>query len=283
MSVSRRLEDPVRRARGRPKSFNDKGEQNTIKALDRGLHVLKALAGMEETNLTVLSSTLGEPPATIYRILSTLQKHEMVECDEAQQTWHIGPGAFLVGSAFLRRTSLIERSRPVMRRLMAATGETANLGIERDDSVLFISQVETHASIRAFFPPGTKSPLHASGIGKALLAFAPGEMLDRVMRGELEHFTQHTITEPQALHSQLQRIRECGYAVDNEERTEGMRCVAAPIRNAYGEVIAGISVSGPTARLNARTIDQALHHVLNAGREISALLGAPEPDSKPRR
>ncbi|APX88823.1 IclR family transcriptional regulator [Brevirhabdus pacifica] len=262
------------RPRGRPKAFNDATPQNTIKSLDRALHVLAELARMENATLTGLAQELSESPATVYRVLTTFQGHGIVDIDEAAQTWHVGPNAFLIGSGFLRRTSLIERSRPVLRKLMEATGETANLGIENDGEVLFVSQVETHASIRAFFPPGTKSPAHASGIGKALLAHFPKDRLDRVLSRELQGFTPHTLTRPEALLSDLEAIRARGYSVDNEERNEGMRCIAAPIRNTYGETIAGISVSGPTSRVGPDQVEALALSVREAAEEVSASLGA---------
>lgn len=263
----------LRRARGRPRAFHDKTEQNTIKSLDRSLDVLTELARLGAANLSELARAQQEAPATIYRILITMQAHRIVEFDEAQQVWHVGAGAFLIGSAFLRRTGLIERARPFLRRLMEETGETANLGVASDGAVLFVSQVETHAALRAFFPPGTRSPLHASGIGKVLLAHSPeGQTI-----GGLEGYTSHTITDPDRLAVELAAVRTAGYAVDNEERTDGMRCVAAPIRNAYGEIIAGLSVSGPVSRVTQDRIHELADRVVAAAESVSMSLGAREP------
>src|SRR5690606_7419417 len=143
--------------------------------------------------------------------------------------------------------------------------ETANLGVENEGAVLFVSQVETHAAIRAFFPPGTRSPLHASGIGKVLLAHSPNTRAT----GALEGYTTHTITDPDQLAAELAWVRTRGYAVDNEERTDGMRCVAAPIRNAYCEVIAGLSVSGPISRVTPCRIHELAHCVVAAATTVS--------------
>jgi IclR family transcriptional regulator, acetate operon repressor len=263
-----------RRPRGRPRAFEDKSEQNVIKSLDRSLEVLGELARLEAATLSELARALDEAPATVYRILVTMQAHRMVEFDEAQQVWHVGAGAFLIGSAFLRRTGLIERARPVLRSLMEATGETANLGVESDGAVLFVSQVETHAAIRAFFPPGTKSPLHASGIGKALMAHGPEDRLDRLLGRGLQGYTARTITDPGRLATELEAIRAQGYAVDDEERNEGMRCVAAPIRDAYGETIAGLSVSGPVSRVAPDRIPDFAEKVIAAAEAVSLALGA---------
>ena len=264
---------PVRRARGRPRAFNDLGDQNVIKALARALTVLEALSDGGDSTLTALSERLGEAPATLYRALYTFQTHGFADLDPATQAWHVGPDAFRVGSAFLRRTSLVERTRPVLRDLMEITGETANLGVPADADVLFVGQVETHASIRAFFPPGTRSPAHASGIGKALLAHYSDRRLDAVLRQPLERFTPRTICEPSALRAALAKIRAQGYSVDDEEKNDGMRCIAAPIHDHLGACIAGISVSGPTARVTPERVPDIARHVVAAARSVSRGMG----------
>lgn len=282
MSIADSPPSPERRLRGRPRAFNDKTDQNTVKSLDRALVVLEELARLGGATLSGLAKALDESPATLYRVLVTLQGRRFVELDEAAQVWHIGPGAFLVGSVFLRRTSVIERARPVLRRLMEETGETANLGVESDGAVLFVSQVETQASIRAFFPPGTKAPLHVSGIGKALLAHFAAARVARLCAGGLEGFSPNTLTDPAALLADLEATRARGYAVDNEERTEGMRCIAAPIRNAHDEVIAGLSVSGPVSRVTAQRTADFGAQVIAAADAVSAALGArPSQPQKP--
>ena len=169
---------------------------------------------------------------------------------------------------------MVERARPVLRKLMEVTGETANLGVEKEGSVLFLSQVETHANIRAFFPPGTLSPMHASGIGKALLAEMDDERLARLLASKgLASFTPHTITESEALIADLAEIRTRGFAVDDEERNEGMRCIAAAVFDMNGEAIAGLSVSGPTSRVAREEIDRLGHPVIEAARDLTLAIG----------
>ena len=161
-----------------------------------------------------------------------------------------------------------------MRKLMEVTGETANLGIQQEGSVLFLSQVETQASIRAFFPPGTLSPMHASGIGKALLAHMDDVRLDKLLHSEdFEKFTDHSITDPVALKTHLIEIRSKGYSVDNEEKNIGMRCIAAPVFDFNGEAIAGISVSGPTSRIEPARLEQLIAPVISAARDLSLAIG----------
>jgi IclR family acetate operon transcriptional repressor len=240
----------AQKPRGRPKAFHDKTDQNTVQALDRGLQILGHVAAHPGQTLSEIAEATGEAVATVFRALVTLQGHGMVEVEEPGQFWHIGPGAFRTGTAFLRRTKVVERARQPMDALMRETGETSNLGVEVRDEVVFLAQVETHEAIRAFFPPGTKGAMHSSGIGKALLAWYPEEKVRGILaRQGLEKFTSLTLTSETALLRDLARTRERGFSIDDQERAEGMRCVAAPIFNAHGEPVAGLSVSGPAFRM----------------------------------
>lgn len=268
------MDDDVKRGRGRPKSWDDKGAQNTIKSLDRALEVLVQLGEMQGGTLSEIAGALNQSPATIYRILTTFQGRGFADFDEQSQVWSIGAAAFLTGSQFLRRTSLVERARPIMRDLMEATGETANLGIERDGMVLFLGQVETHATIRAFFPPGTASAMHASGIGKALLCRMDDKRQREVLAAsQLEQYTPFTLTDPDAMIADLHAAKARGYALDGEERNIGMRCIAAPVFNVFGEVVAGISVSGPTTRITEDRIDALAGHVMNSAAVLTRAIG----------
>ena len=258
------------RPRGRPKNFYDKGTQNTIQSVDRAFDVLQVLAFGEGMTLSEIASELDQSPATIYRVLSTLEAREIVEITQSSQRWNVGPTAFQIGASFLRRSNVVERSRPVMHDLMMQIGETANLGIEKSDTVIFISQVETHESIRAFFPPGTQSPMHASGIGKALLAYYDQDRIEHLLKNNtVERFTEKTITDPDALLKELALIRQQGFALDDEEKTTGMRCIAAPIFNFYNETIAGISVSGPTHRISISDVKEISILVKQAAETLS--------------
>lgn len=161
-----------------------------------------------------------------------------------------------------------------MRRLMEITGETANLGVEREGMVLFLSQVETHESIRAFFPPGTLSQMHASGIGKALLANMETTLQARLLRDmTLTRYTAHTITTVDGVIQDLANIRSAGYALDNEEKNLGMRCIAAPVFDYNREVVAGISISGPVSRLSMENAADLAQHVIHAAAELTSAIG----------
>lgn len=266
--------------RGRPKSFHDKTEQNTVQSLDRALTILRAVSEANGLSLTDLAARTEQSVPTVFRVLTTLQTHGFVEIEEPGQLWHVGGGAFRIGSGFLRRTKIIDRARQPMDRLMRMTGETANLGVEHRDQVLFLAQIETHEAIRAFFPPGTLGAMHVSGIGKALLAWLPLARVARIIdeRG-LARFTAQSHTDLASLSADLIETRARGYAVDDQERAEGMRCVAAPIFNAYGEPVAGLSISGPTFRIDLSDTGRLGALVKAAADEVTEATGGRLPDN----
>lgn len=244
------------------------------------MRVFEFLSETQGRSLSSIASETEQAPATVYRILVTLEGRGLVELNKEEQLWHIGPQAFVIGARFLRRTSLVDRARPILRRLMEDTGETANLGVEKEGAVLFLSQVETYASIRAFFPPGTLSPMHSSGIGKTLLSQMSEDRLDRLLNGaSLEAFTNKTITDLNALRADLLVIRNRGYSVDDEEKNLGMRCIAAPVFDVNGEAVAGLSVSGPTSRVGAAQIEHLSLAVMEAARDLTLAVGGVPPRS----
>ncbi|MFK7792653.1 MAG: HTH-type transcriptional regulator BhcR [Devosiaceae bacterium] len=274
MTVQETDKTSRQRARGRPRDWHDKTAQNTIKSLDRAMEVFEYLSEARGKTLSAIASEMGQSPATVYRILVTLEGRGLVEFDAHEQHWHVGARAFVIGARFLQRSSLVDRARPIMRKLMERTGETANLGTERNGFVLFLGQVETHASIRAFFPPGTLSPLHASGIGKALLAQMDEDRLVRNLGARpLETFTEFTITNGEALREDLAKARARGYAIDGEEKNLGLRCIAAPVFDMTHEAVAGLSVSGPTSRVGHDQVDMLSHAVVEAAAELSQAIG----------
>lgn len=265
------------RARGRPRSFHDRSANSVIQSLDRAIEVLKVVSSGNGMSLTEIATASGHPASSAYRILLTLQKHDVVEFVEVEQLWYVGLAAFRIGSTFLGRTRIVEQSRPVMQHLMAATGETANLAIVDCNEVIFISQVETHEPIRAFFRPGTRGPIHASGIGKALMAYYPPQRLAEILGSTLERYTPKTLTEAAALSDELERIRARGWSVDDEERTIGMRCVAAPVFNQSGEAVAGLSLSGPSVRVTPDRDQEYGTMVRDAADTVTAAIGGTRP------
>ena len=261
---------PEKRSRGRPRSvWSDKPAQ-TVQALDRAMVLLAALAADDKATLTELALKTGMSPSTAHRLLTTLQRHNVVEFDEASQDWMVGVEAFRIGSSFLRRTRISEAGREVMRALMEDTGETSNMAIADEGDVVFVSQVETHHPIRAFYRPGTRGHMHASGIGKALLAAYSRTEVEKVLQ-------KKGLASVDALMADLEAARARGWALDDEEANVGMRCLAAPIYNEHGEPVAGVSISGPTARIDDERLGELGPRVRRAAEEITALIGGEAP------
>jgi IclR family acetate operon transcriptional repressor len=250
----------------------------SVQALDRGLTLLAIIAEADGLSLTTIAQRAGIAASTAHRILTTLKAAEFVQCDEARGGYLIGVKAFRVGSAFLRNRKLVDVGRRVIRELMETSGETASIAIEKDDTVVFISQMESHNAIRAFHRPGARGQLHASSLGKAMLASLSDEaVLKKLHHIGMQRFTEHTIVDPAALIADLQLSRKRGWTVDDEERADGMRCVGAAVYNEYGEVMGAISVSGPMVRMTDERLGELGPMVKRAAAEITEGIGGKIP------
>ena len=256
------------KTRGRPgRKPAENAAPSSVQVLDRSLKLLDLVARADGAALTDLADQSGMAPSTVHRLLTSLAGHGMVSHDTETGAWTIGVKAFEIGTAYLRFRKLGTISRPFLKHLMEDCGETANIAIEDDGDVVFISQVESHAPMRAFFRPGRRGPIHASGIGKAILSTWQDARITALLSGRtLQHFTDKTRDTLPALLADLSDIRTRGWSIDDEEHTLGMRCVAAPIFDEYGEAVAGISVSGPAVRLPDAKVD-ALGPVVRAAAE----------------
>jgi IclR family acetate operon transcriptional repressor len=269
----------AKKLRGRPRSLKLVSEPaGSVQAIDRGLGVLAIIAASDGLTLTDLAQRAGLAPSTAHRILASLEAHRFVFHDDERGLWLIGVGAFEVGTAFLRNRRLAGIGRIVMHELMERTGETVNLGIEDGGEVVFISQVESHGALRAFFRAGSRAAIHASGVGKALLAeMSEARVREILYKRGLAKFTDSTLVAPADLFQELAVINRRGWAVDDEERNLGMRCVAAAIFNEYGEAIAGVSVSGPTVRITPERALELGPQVKRAADEVTASIGGHAP------
>jgi IclR family transcriptional regulator, acetate operon repressor len=253
-------------------------QPGSVQALDRGLALLEIIAQADGLSLTSIAQRAGIAPSTAHRILATLKAAGFVQCDEARGGYLIGVKAFKIGSAFLRNRKLVDVGRGVMRDLMAASGETSSLGIENDGSVVFISQLESHHAIRAFHRPGARGPLHASSLGKAILAWLPEPEVTKLLhRIGLPKLTERTIIAPEVLLADLALIRRRGWAVDDEERADGLRCAGAPVFNEHAEVIGALSVSGPTIRMTDERLGELGPLVKRAAADLTDRVGGMAP------
>lgn len=263
------------KTRGRPgRKPAENAAASSVQVLDRSLKLLELVAEADGAVLTDLADRSAMAPSTVHRLLTSLAQHGMVAHDGETGAWTIGVKAFEIGTAYLRFRKLGTISRPFLKRLMEESGETANIAIEEDGDVVFISQAESHAPMRAFFRPGRRGPIHASGIGKAILSTWADSQIETLLTGRsLQHFTDKTRDTLPKLLTDMAEIRSRGWSIDDEEHTLGMRCVAAPIFDEYGEAVAGISVSGPAVRLPDEKVAALGPVVRAAAGELTKAMG----------
>lgn len=269
--------EPNKSKRGRKAAEN--AAPSSVQVLDRSLKLLAIIADQDGSTLSELADATGMAPSTVHRLLTSLSNHDMVSHDQESGDWSIGVRAFEIGNAFLRYRKLGTISRPYLKRLMEECGETANIGIEDDGEVVFISQVESHAPMRAFYRPGRRGPIHASGIGKAILSTWSDSQVAHLLSGKtLTHFTPQTLDTLPALLNDIQKIRSRGWSIDDEEHTLGMCCLAAPIFNEHGEAVAGISISGPAVRLPKEKLAVLGPVIQETANELTHAMGGRRPE-----
>ncbi len=248
-----------------------------VQSLVRALALLNRISEAADggSNLTDLSQQVGLPPSTAHRLLTTLEQERYVHFDPETRLWSVGVQAFVAGNAFTKTRSLVTLARPHMRQLMEDSGETVNLAVEDEGEAVYLAQVECRQMMRAFARPGSKVPLHCSGVGKAILSGASARTLARILqRHGMARMTPRTIATPAALRDELERARTAGFVIDDEEHAVGLRCIAAPVHDDTGDVVAAISASGPVARIDDGRMAQLSEMVLRTARAISAAMGS---------
>jgi IclR family transcriptional regulator, acetate operon repressor len=247
-------------------------------ALSRGLALLEALAATEGgATLTAIAERLAFPAPTAHRLLATLERAGYVQQGPGGE-WLVGVRAFRVGSAFLDHRNLVVEAYPHLKRLMEQSGETTNLAVIDDGEAVFVEQVQCRELMRMSTKLGARAPLHASGVGKAMLAAMTDGAVNAALakRGLVQH-TMRTLTGHEQLALELETTRARGYAIDDEEHADGLRCVAAPIWDENGEAWAAISLAGPTSRITPDRVDMLGQLVRGIAADITLALGGHPP------
>jgi IclR family acetate operon transcriptional repressor len=219
-----------------------------------------------------IAKELGLNLSTTHRIVRALVAEGYLAQNEDSERYYLGTGALLLGQA-AHRTFGLDVVQPALQRLAATTGESVNLGVLSGDAAVVVERIESIKPLRFTQPPGTRVPLHASSMGKALLAFNP-EAEQRTLKGvkRLPRLAPKTHVSVKALRADLQRTRERGWSIDDEESTVGVRCVGAPICDGAGIATAAIAVQAPAVRLPDEWFDELGLEVTRAAKEVSALL-----------
>src|SRR5437762_6775179 len=274
--MSPRYSIPPRRGRAPSKPGAPAGQ---VQSLTRGFSILEALAKSGGGwTLTDLAQRVQLPPSTTHRFLSTLAKMGYVYQAGDLGLWYIGLQAFTVGTTFLANRDFVAQSHSYMRRLMEQAGETANLAILDGTEAVFIAQVQCHEMMRTLVKLGSRVPLHASGVGKAIFAALPDEQIDAILKViGLPRITENTITSPETMWASVRVIRQRGWSFDDEEHAVATRCVAAPIYDEHAETLGAISLAGPSSRLPDSRIKQLGPLVAHTAEELTKRLGGRWP------
>lgn len=250
----------------------------TSPAVETALSILETLGSAREMGVTELAKKLGRGKSSVHRLLAALAGQGYVEKNPQTERYRLTYKLLVVGSAAADRFGLKEVAGPVMERLAAETRETVNLGVLEKDRVVNIHKVDGPQLLRMHLDLGRGVPSHATALGKVLLAGLNPEDLDRWLRAyRLTRLTRNTLTDREALREALRQVADLGYAYDNEECSLGLRCVAAPVRDRRGAVVAAVSISGPTQRLPVDKLRRMAAAVKAAGLEISRVLGYAGP------
>lgn len=243
-----------------------------IQSLARGLKILDSLVEADSSmSITELSRQLDLDKSTVSRLMQTLVHYEYAQPDPGTRRYMLGKKVTRVSWQLLNRVPVRDQARPFLYRLMHETGECAHTAVYSQKQALVIDDVEAPSSLRVVGGIGRLIPLHCTAVGKCLLAFSnvplPSEMPAR---------TRRTITSIESLQVHLAQIRALGYALDDEENDDGVRCIAAPIYDQSRHAIACIGISGPTVRMIDQRLDTLAEQVVTAAKELSQQLQSGE-------
>jgi IclR family transcriptional regulator, KDG regulon repressor len=246
-----------------------------VQVLDRALAALSILANRSsESSLVELCTELRLHKSTVHRLMMVLERHRLVVKNPETGRYRLGLKLFELGSKALDGIDLRGRARPYLDRLQQQFGETVFFCILDDGQVFYVEKVESQQSVRTACTVGSRAPAYCTAVGKAMLAeLSDAEVSAIARRWGLKPITQNTITTAAQLKAELRTVRSRGYAIDDEEKEEGLRCVSAAVRGHSGKLFAAMSISGPAFRMTKERIPEIGQAVMQAANELSAELG----------
>lgn len=250
-----------------------KEEEKQMSAVMRTISILEALSAVDGINLEQLSRMTELPKATLLRFLSTLISLGYVYRDGADM-YHLTLKMFSVGSRSLNHIDLINTAKPFAKELCQSLGETVHMGILEDDYAVYVLKEESSYTLRMYSRIGKVIPLYCTAIGKIFLSeMSESELEDYFRRNPLKPFTPKSIRTHQALREELERTRQRGWAIDDEEREENVFCIGAPVRDYTGKTVAALSVSWPIFRFDKDTFQETAERIKETTEALSKVLG----------
>ena len=231
-------------------------EEKINKSIDKALQIIE-LFNMEKPvwGITEISKALNMYKSNVYNILFTLAKRGFIKKDFNKEKYSLSIKYFELGSVVIKNMDLRKISLPYIEKLFQEFSETVHLGVLDDGRVVSIEREESKQGLYSHIEIGKSAPLYCTAVGKAIMAYLPSDEVNSLIKEKgLKKYTESTIVKKEDLIKELVKIRKQGYAIDNMEHEEGVRCLAAPIRDHRGEAGASLSISGPAFRMDNKDI-----------------------------
>lgn len=249
-----------------------KSLNSSVKRAVKILEFLAVSAG--PMDLGDISRSLKMNKSTVYRFLATLMEDGYVNQDPNSGKYSLGSKVTWLAAHFLEKIEVRNLARPLLQELARTTGETIHMAILDQNEVSYIEKIDGNQAVRMASRVGSRAPVHCTALGKVLLSCQPEKEWHRyVAEVGLASRTPFTITEPDTFFQELRHVRSQGYALDNQEAEDGIRCIAAPIKDSSGNVIAAISITGWTLTMTPERMSRLVPDILKTANCISQQLG----------
>ena len=251
-----------------------RSSEKRLSSVAAAIALLKAFSEDEiDIGVSTLAKRLGMAKSTVHRLATTLVSEGMLEQNPENGKYRLGIALFGLGALVRRRMDVSTEAKPYLFDLRETTGETVHLAILDRTDIMYVYNLESMQAIRMRSDIGVRKPAYCTAEGLAMLAFQPGSLVDDIIARGLRPRTAKTNPDPQRLRKMLAAVRERGYAIEDEESEAGMRCVAAPVRNATRDVVGAVGVAGPVQRLPDDVLASFAPHVVRTAEAISVRLG----------
>jgi IclR family KDG regulon transcriptional repressor len=246
-----------------------------IQSVERALRILDLFDEYEtELKITDISARMNLHKSTVHSLLKTLQKFHYIEQNMENGKYRLGMKLFERGNFVIHNLDIRSVAKNHLTELSMKTGNTIHLVILDGKEGVYIDKVEGSSATVLYSRIGRRIPIHCSAVGKTLVAFKSQEELASILKGyEYRLNTANTIANEKDFLTELKKVKDQGFALDNEENEPGVACIAVPIRNHTGEVVAAMSMSQPATRLNSQNMEEAVAMLKEAAQEISVKLG----------
>jgi DNA-binding IclR family transcriptional regulator len=263
-----------KRAAGKDGGRAGEGRRERLSSVATAIRLLKAFSEDEvELGISALARRLGLAKSTVHRLAVTLLSEGLLEQDRENGKYQLGLALFRLGALVRRRMNVSNQARPYLYELREKVNESVHLALLDGTEIMYVYNLESTHAIRMRSDIGVRKPAYCTAEGQAILAFQPPEVIDRVIAAGLAPRTPRTVVRADEFLKQLAVTRQRGCAIEDEESEIGMVCVAAPIRDDSGDVVAAVGIAGPVSRLSRKAIAAVVPHVIASADQISERLG----------